>query len=269
MTFKQIGTALKKTSPTILSCLSAVGVVATAILAIKATPKALEQIEAAEEVKNLEDGKKLTQIETIRVSWRYYIPAAATGIATIGCIFGANILNKRQQASLVSAYAVLHKSYQDYKRSVKNVFGEEGHKRVLDDMTVERVSEDHTIYVQGAFESTTLDFGVPEEEHLFYDAYSDRQFTSTIGKVLQAEYHLNRMFTTNGGMTLNGFYSYLGLDPVSGGDEIGWWLNCEDEIYWVEFSHSITYLDDGPERPQTECLIIEFPNSPCPPPSDY
>ena len=165
---KKTGKALKKASPTILSILGVVGVVTTAVLAVKATPKALEHIEDAKEAKNLENGEDLTRMETIAACWRCYIPATATGIATVGCILGANVLNRRQQASLASAYALLNRTYQDYRKSVKNVFGEEGHKRVLQDMAVERVPEEHTIYTQGTFSSTTLDFCVPEEEHLFY-----------------------------------------------------------------------------------------------------
>ena len=36
----KIGRSLKKASPTILTCIGAAGVVATAVLAVKATPKA-------------------------------------------------------------------------------------------------------------------------------------------------------------------------------------------------------------------------------------
>lgn len=266
---QQTGKALKKASLTILNILGVVGVVTTTILAVKATPKALERIEDAKESENRENSEKLTRMETIAACWQCYIPATATGIATIGCILGANLLNRRQQAALTSAYALLNRTYQDYTKSVKNVFGEEGHKRVLEDMAIERVPEDHTICTSGLFQSTTLDFCVPEEEHLFYDIYSDRQFASTIGKVLQAEYHLNRMFTLNGNVSLNDFYKYLGLDPVQGGDDIGWWVDCNDEFYWIEFNHSVSHIDDGPERPEVECLIIELPQPPgLPPPEE-
>lgn len=137
---KKTGKALKKASPTILSILGVVGVVTTAVLAVKATPKALEHIEDAKETKSRENGEDLTRMETVAACWRCYIPATATGIATVGCILGANVLNRRQQASLASAYALLNRTYQDYRKSVKNVFGEEGHKRVLQDMAVERES---------------------------------------------------------------------------------------------------------------------------------
>ncbi|MEY8573641.1 DUF6353 family protein [Oscillospiraceae bacterium 21-37] len=255
---KQAEKVLKRASPTILSCLGVFGVIATSILAIKATPKALERIDDAQNAKSSETDNKLTRMETVGACWKCYAPAAITGVTTIGCILGANVLNRRQQASLVSAYAIINKTYQDYRHSVKNVFGEEGHKRVLEDMAVEKVSENHTIYTQGTFQYSTLDFCVSEEEHLFYDIYSDRQFTSTIGKVLQAEYHLNRMFAINGEASLNEFYNYLGIATVPGGDDIMWVVDPEKEIYWIDFNHDVTYMDDGLERPQVECLVIDF-----------
>ena len=42
----KIGRSLKKASPTILTCIGATGVVATAVLAVKATPKADSLIKA-------------------------------------------------------------------------------------------------------------------------------------------------------------------------------------------------------------------------------
>lgn len=266
---QKAGKTLQKASPTILSCFGAVGVVVTAALAVKATPKALDRIEDAKSVKMAENGENLTRLETIGACWMTYTPSALAGIATIGCIFGANYLNRRQQASLISAYAFLDRSFREYKQSVKNVFGEEGHQRVLEDIAYQRVSSDHTIYSVGPFRTTTLDFNVPEEEHLFYDAHSDRQFTSTIGKVLQAEYYLNKTFAQNSSVTLNEFYNFLGIDPVDGGDDVGWWVDPENEYYWVEFNHTLTYLDDGVERPQVECLVIEFPDPPVAPPPEW
>lgn len=259
---QKAGKALKKATPTILTCVGALGVVATAVLAVKATPKALECVERAKSVKMAEKGENLTTLETIGACWTCYTPSTIAGIATIGCIFGANVLNRRQQATLTSAYALLDRAYRDYRKSVKNVFGEEGHRRVLEDMAVQKVSSDHTIHTVGWFSVSTLDFNVSEEEHLFYDSFSNRHFTSTIGQVLQAEYHLNRTFAQNGAVTLNEFYTFLGIDKVEGGDDIGWWVNYENEYYLVDFNHAVTYLDDGLDRPQIECLVIEFPYLP-------
>lgn len=254
---KQAGNALKKATPTVLSCIGALGVVATAVLAVKATPKALERIEDAKEVKNFENGENLTRMETIAVCWTCYAPAAITGIATIGCIFGANVLNRRQQASLASAYALVSRQYGDYKRKVKELYGQETHNRIVKELAAEKVDKDHVILSSGEFYSSDLDFeGATEETRLFYDRISNRYFESTIGKVLQAEYHLNRNLTLRGNVSLNEFYSFLGIDTIPEGDDIGWFID-DDEIYWIDFSHPYMPIDDGLNRKAIEAWIID------------
>ena len=258
--FKRAGKALQKAAPTILTCAGTAGVVATAVLAVRATPKALKCIEREKEAKNVENGGNLTRMETIGVCWRCYVPAAVTGIATIGCIFGANVLNRRQQASLVSAYALASRSLNRYKQKVKELYGEEAHRKVMAALAVEQ-SEKHPIYA-GTFAATTsLGFEeADEEERLFYDAISSRYFQATISQVLQAEYHLNRNFALSGGfITLNDFYDFLGISKTPEGDKIGWMVS--DGLYWVDFDHQRTVVDDGLNG-EVECWII---NAPFPP----
>ena len=159
----------KNNSSTILTCVGAVGVIATAVLAVTATPKALKVMEKAEE----ENGKKLTKLETVKVAAPAYIPAALTGASTIACIFGANILNQRQQAHMASAYALLNTSYANYRNKVKELYGEEADEKVR----VEMVEDDYD-------EFDDLDFE-DEEMQLFYDGSSSQYFTATFRDVLQ------------------------------------------------------------------------------------
>ena len=107
-----MGAFFKRNSSVILTCVGGIGVIATAVLSVKATPKAYERIEQAKK----EKGKELTKFETIKSAAPSYIPAVAVGLGTLVCIFGANALNKRQQASLISAYTLIDKSYKQYLR---------------------------------------------------------------------------------------------------------------------------------------------------------
>ena len=257
---KRAGKAFKKATPTILTCISAAGVVVTVVLAVKATPKALKCIEKEKAVKNAENSENLTRMETIAACWRCYIPAAVTGIATIGCIFGANTLNRRQQASLVSAYALASRSFNSYKQKVRELYGEEAHKKVMASLAAEK-STKPTISAGSLTQMTSVGFeDANEEERLFYDAISDRYFQATISQVLQAEYHLNRNFALSGGfITLNQFYEFLGVSKVRGGDEVGWMIS--DSLYWVDFDHQKTVVDDGLNG-EVECYIIDAPFPP-------
>lgn len=257
---QRVGKVLKKATPTILTCISAAGVVATTVLAVKATPKALKQVDMAKKAKTMQNGEKLTRMETIGACWQCYVPTAITGIATIGCIFGANALNRRQQASLVSAYTLVSRSYNRYKQKVKEIYGEEAHKKIMKSLAVEK-STKPPLYAGTLLGMSSLDFeDANEEEMLFYDAISERYFQATISQVLQAEYHLNRNFALSGGfITLNQFYEFLGIEGVPGGDRVGWMVS--DELYWVDFNHEKTVVDDGLNG-EVECYIIDAPFPP-------
>ena len=227
----------KKNASTILTCIGAVGVVATSILAVKATPKALDLIKKAEE----EKGEDLTKTEVVKVAGPAYIPAVVTGVTTIACIFGANTLNKRQQASLMSAYALLDNSYKDYRGKVKDLYGEESDEEVIEEIAKDKYQEE-----------TFID--EDDGKKLFYDSFSGRYFRSTIEKVQQAEYELNRDLSMRDYATLNEFYDYLDLPPIAGGDDLGWSTGMNFDYYWqswIDFGHHKVAMDGG-----IECIII-------------
>lgn len=237
---------LRKASPTLLSCLGAAGVIGTSVLAVRATPKAIRRIRSDSRVNHDGDPDAYTKLEAIQSAWMCYIPAAAVGASTIVCIFGANVLNKRQQAAISSAYALLNTSYQDYKSKLKELYGEEAHQKIVDSIVKEQCNDVYLTSI-GLCSNSTLDFEEhdPNDNRLFYDTFSKRYFESTVNRVIQAEYHLNRNFTLSGHLPVNDFYEFLGLSPMDGGDEIGW--SWEDGLYWIDFGHHKTVLDDGLE----------------------
>lgn len=248
----RLGGVLKKASPTILTCLGAAGVVATAILTAKAVPKAIEKAE------NNPDA--ISKTERVKLCWTCFVPAAITGCATIVCIFSANMLNRRQQAALAGAYTLVSHSYNDYKRKVKDLYGKEAHERIMESLAVEKAEHVH-ISSCGLLSASSLSFeDANEETHLFYDSYSERYFQATISQVLQAEYHLNRNFALMGGFApLNMFYEFLGLECLDPLADEGWWVT--DDLYWIDFNHSKTMIDDGLNG-EIECYIIDMEYQP-------
>lgn len=242
----------EKNSSTILSCIGAVGVVFTAALTAKAAVKASKILEKVEEDK----GAKLTAIETVKAVGLRYIPAAVVGVSTIACIFGANILNKRQQASLASAYALINSSYKEYKSKLKELYGEEAHNNIIDVIAAEKCGEVHISAVNLA-SVCSQEIESDTEPRLFYDEYSGRYFETTIENVLLAEYHLNREYILSGFASLNDFYELLGLETTDYGETVAWDI-CS-EIYWIDFNHRKTFIGDGDDF---ECYVIEMPYYP-------
>lgn len=233
---------LKKNASTILTVAGGIGVIATTVLAIKATPKALALLE---EEKNSK-GEELTVLETVKVAGPAYIPTILTGASTIACIFGANILNKRQQAALMSAYALLDKSYKEYKDKVKEMYGEDTDKRVRQEIAKDKYEDNP--------------YPLEDDKMLFYDEFSQRYFESTMENVLKAEYEINRMLAKDYGVFLNEFYCLLGIPNTDYGDYLGWSTAELVEMNWyswVEFKHTKTVLVDG-----LECVIISMVTEP-------
>lgn len=238
--------ALKKHSPTVLTVVGAVGVIATSVLTANATVKAVKLLEEQKQ-KPIDS---LSRFEKIMPFVSLYFPAFTVGVSSIICIFGANVLNKRQQASLTSAYALVSNSFQEYKRKLKELYGEEAHRRIYESLGVEQCDK-KIINAESFTEFCCLDFeDSNEEELLFYDTYGKRYFQSTISRVLQAEYHLNRNLVLRGYVPLNEFYEFLGLEATDYGEVVGW--NCFEDIYWIDFNHDKTILDEG-----LECYIID------------
>ena len=244
---------LKKNSATILTVAAAAGVIATSVLSAKAAIKASRVLAHKEE----EKGEKLTFEETISAVWTIYIPPVVAGMSTIACVFGANILNQRQQASLASAYALIDSSYKEYKAKLKELYGEEAHNNIVDAIAAEKCDEIH-ISDGGLTSAYTQEIESDTEPRLFYDEYSGRYFETTIEKVLLAEYHLNRNYVLRGFAGLNEFYEFLGLEPTDYGETVGWDI-C-GEIYWIDFNHRKAFIGD--DNDGFECYIIEMPYYP-------
>ncbi len=235
----------KKVAPILLSIVGAVGVLATAALAIKATPKAMDILKEKEE--------KLTTQEVIKATWKCYIPTAVSAVVTIGCIAGAGILSERQITAITGAYGVIQNTYKNYISEVKKMFGEQTHKDILKSIATERATQEH-ITAETFMWNTSLEFeDAKEEEYLFYDRFGDRYFMSTISSVLQAEYHLNRNFCLGGCVTLNDFYDYLGIERSTEGDNLAW-SSYDCDYYWIDFDH----IKGVREEDGLECYIIDM-----------
>lgn len=234
---------LKKNASTILTYVGAAGVVATGVMAAKATPKALRLLEEAKKDK----GDELTKVEKVKVAAPAYIPAVVVGASTIACVFGANILNKRQQAALMSAYALLDNSYKEYRNKVAELYGENADSEVRTEIAKDK-------YVDEGVELQD------DNKQLYYDDYSGRYFEATSEDLLRAENMINRELADTAGVFLNEYFEAVRLERTDYGDYMGW-SSCE--MYetcwssWLEFYHEKVIMDDG-----LEVIIVKFSMDP-------
>lgn len=233
---------LKRNSPTILTVAGAAGVIATTVMAVKATPKAMLLLEKAEE----EKGESLTKLEIVQTAGPVYIPSILIGASTIACIFGANALNKRSQASLMSAYALLDNSYKEYKNKLIELYGEETDTHVRHEIVKDKYEEGYILDEDG--------------DELFFDSITATLFHSTTEKVLAAENRFNKNYMLSGYASVTEYCDTLGIPRKDWSSEFGWSLDAGGAFYgysWLDFNHEKVNTDDG-----IECTIITLSHDP-------
>ena len=229
-----IGKWIKQNGSTILTCLGAGGVIATTALAVKATLKARDAcLDAQVEMER----DKLTKSEIIWISLPAFIPTIAIGTGTLICIFGANVLSRRQQAALASAYTALASSFEAYRDKVEMLCGPGTNAAI--DKAIKQEKQD------------ILDDRPPwDEVQTFYLEGCDKPafFERTMEQVMNAEYYINRNFQLKGQVTFNEFREFLGLDPEEGGNDVGWDDYIGEVAFgyrWIDFNHRYFETDDG------------------------
>lgn len=228
---KDIRSFASKRSPEILTGLGIAGMITTSVLAVKATPKALELIE---EKKKEEWVDQLTPLEIVKVAWKPYIPAIVTCVVSTSCLIGASSVNAKRNAALATAYKLSETALSEYKEKVIETIGEKKERVVRDKVAEERVKKNpvskNEVIVTG------------NGKTLCFDPISGRYFMSSIETIKRAENELNKqmLHDISGYVSVNEFYDELGLDHISIGNELGW---NTDQLIDISFSSQLN--DNG------------------------
>lgn len=239
--------ALKKHSPGILTGIGIVGLLATSVMAVDATPKAMELIREKKEELGVE---KLTAAETVKATWKCYIPAAVTAATSVACIVGANSVNAKRQAALATACTLSETAMREYKDKVVETIGEKKEREVMDAIAKDKIEKNPV--------SKSEVILTNKGDTLCFDPWSSRYFKSDAEKLRKAVNDLNYQLINEGCVTLNDFYYDIGLEETRPGETLGWNINRGGQ---VQFRFSSQVAEDG-----TPCLVLEFIN---PPSYDY
>lgn len=220
-----------------------------ACMAVVATPKAIESINAERERLGKE---KLSVIETVKVTWKHYIPAVFVGAAGTVCIMKGYSINAKRTAALATALSITDTAYREYRDKVVEVIGTEKEQEVRDkvaqDMPKADIDESGVIPYRGEVVVTS------DDSQLCYDTAFGRYFMSNKNRIKAAENEINRRLLSEDRVSLNEFYDELGLPPVDMGDELGWSASREGFVD-ILIGHWLS--EDG--RP---CIAISYRVSP-------
>lgn len=238
---KNVQMIVSKRSPEILTGIGIAGMITTTILAVKATPKALDLIAKKEDELDLNTEERLTPIETVKVAWKPYIPAVATGIISVTCLIGASSVSAKRTAALAAAYQISETALTEYRDKVVETIGEKKERTIQEKVKKDRVDKNPV--------SKNEVIVTEKGNTLCYDIHSGRYFKSDIEKIKKAVNELNRQMLSDMYISLNQFYYELGLEGTKIGDELGW--NVDDGMIDVDFSSHLA--DDG-----TPCIAIDY-----------
>lgn len=231
-----------KHAPQILVGVGIAGMATATVLAVKATPKALQLIE---EKKDEENKEKLEPLEVVKTTWKCYIPTAALMALSAGCLIGSCSISTKRYAALAAAYKIAETGYNEYRDKVIETVGEEKEKEIKSKVAESKISstpakrEDAVITGNG--------------DTLCYDDWSGRYFRSSANAITKAENELNRRIYSEMYVSLNDFYDEIGLERTKMGDRLGW--NVSSGLLKIDFSSSLSKNDEP-------VLVVNFVNDP-------
>lgn len=256
MKLNKIQETLIKNSPTILTGLGIAGFVSTTVMAVAATPKAMQLVVdkmwevAEEEERDISPDARLyfrdwgfymDTIDVVKAAYRCYIPAALMGVVSIGCIISASNVSAKRNAAIASLYTISERTLQQYQSKVIEEIGVKKERKIKDSSLKSKIDDDpvsnNEVIVTG------------NGEMLCYEALSGRYFNSDIETIRQSLNNLSRDLMTDMFITLNDVYLELGLKTTSLGDMMGW--DVDDGLIEPYFT---SQLAEG----KTPCLVLDF-----------
>jgi hypothetical protein len=227
---------IRKDKQFLLNFASVMGVGLTMASAIRDTTKACKLID-----------DDMTLSEKIKKTWKCYIPSSLIATSTILCIIYSDKVSMNEKIALLNTLTTVQDHYRTLRESVDDTCNAETKEEVMKNTVKSKVPKDLYIERTG--------------EKIFYEEYTCNFFSSTIDKVLKAEYLFNKQLSVVGHASLNEFYRLLGIPGIEAGEYLGW--SVYDGYYattsnpWVDFEHSKMEDDDG-----CEYYYLNYSNQP-------
>lgn len=245
----------QKHSPTILFVGGAIGVVATAVTASRAT---LQLSDTLEEARNdLDLANKLIVSETTKYTEqefrrdvaviyartagkliKLYGPSILLGAASIAALTGSYTILYKRNLALTAAYSALDKGFKEYRKRVREEFGEDVDRRfryAFEEQTVvvedeygprkevltraKKTPNDYSIYARFFDQLCSSWSPIPEYNRLFLQCQQQ---------------HANDLLKVRGHIFLNEVYDSLGLERSKAGQVVGWVRNGDGDGF-VDF----------------------------------
>lgn len=264
----KVGFKFKKHSPEILIVTGVVGIIASTVMACKATTKVNDIVDETKETidtihdsvgKGLHtsDGEEYTQevankdlaivyVQTGLKFVKLYGPSVALGIASIGCIIGSNHILRKRNVALAAALTAMETSFKDYRGRLIDRFGKDLDRELRFGIKAKEV-EEKTVDENGKETTATKTVEVvdPNAVHSIYsvvfcEGNSGWTRNAELNKVflIQQQNYANDKLRLNGILTLNEVYDMIGAPRTAYGQIAGW-------VYTEDSSIGDNFVDFG------------------------
>lgn len=270
-TAHRIGFQLKKHSPEILAVAGTVGVVASTVMACKATTKLhdiledsknqVNQVHEVLENKSIpaekyseEDGKKdiaVIYTQTTLKVVKLYAPAVILGALSLTSILTSNNILRKRNVALAAAYTAVDKGFKEYRSNVIERFGKDLDRELRFNVKAKEIEE--TVTNENGEEETVKkvvnEATIGKSEYArFYDDgckgwEKDPEYNLMFLRHVQD--YLNDLLRTRGHVFLNEAYDQLGIPRTKAGAIVGWVYNEKNPV-------GDNYIDFGIYDPKDE-----------------
>lgn len=255
--FHKVKFQCKKHSPEILIVTGVVGVVASGVMACKATTKIDTVLDKTRsDVKgvhgNVErgivDGEKYTEQDGKRdlaVVYaktglklaKLYAPAITLGAASIGCILASHNVIRKRNIALAAAYTAVDSSFKDYRKRVVERFGKDlDHELKYNLKTIE--VEEKVVDEDG--KEKVVKKTVQAVDPNYYSQYArffddgcagwDDDPQHNLFFLKQQQNFANDLLKAQGYLFLNDVYGMLGIPKCPVGQVVGWIYDEKEPI---------------------------------------
>lgn len=275
---------IQKHSPEILIGVGVVGVVASTVMACRATTKVNDIFEDANKhlsyVKigmetgeiegvpySVEDGKRdkvIIYTQTAVKVARLYAPAVILGSLSLASIVTSNNILRKRNLALAAAYKTLDDTFNEYRGRVVERFGEEvdqelryGYRNVEYTETV--IDEETGEEKEVTKTAKIADKNLTSEYSRYFDKSTSRAAENRLENndffLSSQQNYFNNVLNVRGHVYLNEVYDALGLERSKAGQIVGWTKNGPDGYIDFRIREVDKEVEPGVFRPS---YILDF-----------
>ena len=241
----------KEHNPEILVGLGVVGMMSSTVLAVKATPKALDIMED----KKADMGVTyLTRKEIAQATWKLYAPSIGVGLASTACIILGTSKSIKRNTALATVYALSESTLREYQSKAKEMLGEEKAAELDREVAKARVKKREVTTIVET-EGSDYIHHTGNGDTLVYDSLSGRYFRSSKNAIESAVNSINKSLLNDYIMTLNEFYNEMCIPTIGVGSLIGW--KSDKELLEVSFESDV-------DQHGNPYLVLSYKSRPVP-----